>query len=442
MFDTIAAIASGNINQAISIIRMSGPDAFKIIAKIFSGKIKNDKQISYGYIFDENKNCVDEVLVCFFKGENNFVGEDTIEINCHGGILVTNRVLELLLVNGARMAERGEFSRRSFLNGKMDLIKAEAINDLIHAKTIMQTKIAIQKFNNNSSNLINKLIDEVEYLIGICEVNIDYPEYDDIEKMDSKKLYQKTENLIAKISEIINISENNQIYSNPVRVVIVGKPNSGKSALLNVILNEDKSIVTEIQGTTRDVVEGEIVFNGILLKFSDTAGIRNSKDKIEKIGIEKSFQEIKKAALVIHLLDIRSDFSEMDLKIKDKAKDKIYLQVYNKKDLITNLSQYRNKILISAKNKDIVALEHKLKQIFEKNINQDIDLFFNQREIVLLKNANLCFKNVLSSIKEGFGYEVTILDIHEGWTSLKSIIGDANKEELLDSIFKNFCLGK
>ncbi|MGL4343352.1 MAG: tRNA uridine-5-carboxymethylaminomethyl(34) synthesis GTPase MnmE [Metamycoplasmataceae bacterium] len=444
MFDTIAAIASGNINQAISIIRMSGNDAFDIIKKIFNGKIGSDKTISYGFIVNDKKEKIDEVLVSFFKGNSNFVGEDTIEIMCHGGIIVTNQVLELLIVNGARRAENGEFSRRAFLNGKIDIIKAEAINDLIHAKTIMQTKIAMKKFNNNTSDLIKSLIQEVEMLIGICEVNIDYPEYNDVEKMDEIKMEKIMLEFLAKMDEIIKIGEQNQLYSNPIKIAIVGKPNSGKSALLNALLNEEKSIVTNIKGTTRDIVEGELVFNNIILKFSDTAGIRKSNDKIEKIGIKKSLKEIENSQLIFHLIDGTKKENEDDILIEKKSQGKFYFKIFNKKDLIPSEKIKQGNIYISAKNKDLISLKEHLETFFQKevNLNSDKEWFFNQRELSLLKKASLAVQNALNSKKKSYGFEVLIVDIYEAWEALRNIVGVADKEDLLDSIFKNFCLGK
>ncbi len=443
MFDTIVAIASGNINQAISIIRVSGPEAFSILQKIFTGAIGEDKTISFGYIVDDEKQRIDEVLVNIFRGKNNFVGEDTIEINAHGGVVITNMILELIISYGARHATPGEFSRRAFLNGKLDLIKAEAINDLIHAKTKLQTKIAVQKFNNKSSVLILDLIKEIENIIGICEVNIDYPEYDDVEKMDAPKLVSLINGLILKINEIIDVSEANQIFVVPQTIAIVGLPNVGKSALMNAILNEEKSIVTNIAGTTRDVVEGEIIFNNIILKFKDTAGIRNSQDTIEKIGIEKSYNEIKNANIVLHVVDVNSQEHEIDQKIVSLSKNKIYFKIFNKIDLLSNddLKSLKNKILISAKNSDISQLENAFDKHF-KNVDIDSSSFFNNRQIALLKQGKNLLQEALDAIENDMGFDVVIIDVVSAWESIKSIVGEINKEDLLDSIFANFCLGK
>ena len=288
MLDTIAAISSGNINQAISIIRIVGPEALDIIKKIFIGRIGQNKTIQYGFIKDLEGNIIDEVLVSFFIGSDNFVGENTIEINAHGGIIITNKILDLVLSLGAREANKGEFTRRAFLNGKISLLKAEAINDLINSKTTQQHKIAINAFNNKNEIKIKEFLEKLEYLIGLCEINIDYPEYDDVPILENKDFESKIIEIHQELKQIIASSKANQVYINPLSVVIVGNPNAGKSSLMNAILNDEKAIVTNIEGTTRDVIEHEIVFNNFILKLKDTAGIRDGKDEIEKIGIKKS----------------------------------------------------------------------------------------------------------------------------------------------------------
>ncbi|MGL5308503.1 MAG: tRNA uridine-5-carboxymethylaminomethyl(34) synthesis GTPase MnmE [Metamycoplasmataceae bacterium] len=441
MFDTIVAIASGNVNQAISIIRISGPESFPIISKIFTGKIGKDKNISFGYIIDDNNKRIDEVLVNFFKGKNNFIGEDTVEINAHGGIVVTNMIMELIVSNGARYAMPGEFSRRAFLNGKLDLIKAESINDLIHAKTTLQAKIAVQKFNNKSSELILELIEELENIIGICEVNIDYPEYDDIEQMDTSKLINLSKKIIEKIEKIVKISRANQLFTTAQSIAIVGLPNVGKSSLMNAILNQEKSIVTDIAGTTRDVVEGEIIFNNIILKFKDTAGIRNSKNIIEKIGVDKTYEEINNSTIIIHVLDASKDENEIDKEIELMSKNKIYFKIFNKMDLVQDIDKDKSKIFVSAKEKDIAQLELAFNNSF-KDINIESSFFFNSRQIALLEKGKRSIKEAIKAMNEGMGFDVVIIDFVAAWESIKSIIGETNKEDLLDSIFSNFCLGK
>ena len=439
MFDTICAISSGNINQAISIIRIVGPEAISIIKKIFSGKIGKNKTIEYGFIIDQNKIKIDEVLVNFFIGADNFVGEDTIEINAHGGIVVTNRILELIIAHGARLAQPGEFSRRAYLNGKMSLIKAEAINDLIHSKTIKQQDLAINAFGNEKEQLINQFLKQLEYLIGLCEINIDYPEYDDIPILDNQEFNDQINDLKLKLSKIIQTSEANQVYIRPLKIAIVGKPNAGKSALLNAIINEDKSIVTNIAGTTRDIVESEITFNNMILKFQDTAGIHQSDNEIEQIGITKSWKALNEADVVLHVIDSTIGLNEIDQQIAMQIDQHHYLQLWNKADQINQFDPA--KIYISAINKDLKQLQQALDHLFKV---EDLDqkMIFNTRQLSCLKKAYSALINAAEAINNQLTYDVIILDLHQCWEALKEITGQIDKEDLLDSIFKNFCLGK
>ena len=439
MFDTICAISSGNINQAISIIRIVGPEAISIIKKIFSGKIGKNKTIEYGFIVDQNKTKIDEVLVNFFIGADNFVGEDTIEINAHGGIVVTNRILELIIAHGARLAQPGEFSRRAYLNGKMSLIKAEAINDLIHSKTIKQQDLAINAFGNEKEQLINQFLKQLEYLVGLCEINIDYPEYDDIPILDNQEFNDQINDLKLKLSKIIQTSEANQVYIRPLKIAIVGKPNAGKSALLNAIINEDKSIVTNIAGTTRDIVESEITFNNMILKFQDTAGIHQSDNEIEQIGITKSWKALNEADVVLHVIDSTIGLNEIDQQIAMQIDQHHYLQLWNKADQLDRFDPA--KIYISAINKDLKQLQQALDHLFKV---EDLDqkMIFNTRQLSCLKKAYSALINASEAINNQLTYDVIILDLHQCWEALKEITGQIDKEDLLDSIFKNFCLGK
>lgn len=441
MLDTIAAISSGNINQAISIIRIVGPEALDIIKKIFTGKIGQNKTIQYGFIKDLEGNIIDEVLVSFFIGTDNFVGENTIEINAHGGIIITNKILELVLSLGAREANKGEFTRRAFLNGKISLLKAEAINDLINSKTTQQHKIAINAFSNKNEIKIKEFLEKLEYLIGLCEINIDYPEYDDVPILENKDFETKILEINQELKQIITSSKANQVYINPLSVVIVGNPNAGKSSLMNAILNDEKAIVTNIAGTTRDVIEHEITFNNFILKLKDTAGIREGKDEIEKIGIKKSWKEIDQADIVLHIIDATKGMNNYDLEIIEKTKDKKYLQLWNKSDLIKNIEN-DNKIYISSINKDLKNLEEELVHLLVNNNQSNNSFIFNKRQIVCLEKAQNALNDVIAGMNQGLTYDTIIIDLHLAWESLKEIIGNVDKEELLDSIFKNFCLGK
>lgn len=440
LLDTIAAISTGHVNQAISIIRIVGPDSLNIIKKIFTGKIGKNKTIQYGFIKD-GKKILDEVLVSFFIGSDNFVGEDTVEINAHGGIVITQKILDLILSHGARLATKGEFTRRAFMNGKISLIKAEAINDLINAKTSKQQEIAINSFNKEKENEIVSFINDLEYLVGLCEVNIDYPEYDDIPVLENKGFFQKLEKLINKLNKIVAASEANQVFIKPLSIVIVGNPNVGKSSLMNVILNKEKSIVTDIPGTTRDVIEQEIIFNNYILKFKDTAGIRNAKDKIEKIGIERSWNEIHEADVVIHLIDATKGINNFDEDIIKKVKNKNYIQLWNKSDLIK--TKKKNKNYISTLKKDIKSFSNELDNIFKMNTNLNSSNYsYNERQTSCLKKSLNELLNAHKACQNGMTYDVVLVDLHEAWKSLKEILGTADQEDLLDSIFKNFCLGK
>ncbi|VEU75675.1 tRNA modification GTPase TrmE [Mycoplasmopsis maculosa] len=443
--DTIAAISSGGkINQAISIIRISGNESIEIVKKIFTGKIGNNQSITYGNIIDNfnNNELVDEVLVMWFIGKNNFTGEDTVEINCHGGIVVTNRILELVLANGARLAEPGEFSRRSFLNGKMDLIKAEAINDLIHSQTLQQTKLSIKKFDGKTAKFINELKKELSYLIGEMEVSIDYPEYD-FENPFNEMLIDKLLFLNNKLIKTIELSENSRLIFEGIKVAILGKPNVGKSSLLNAFLEEEKAIVTDIAGTTRDLVEASWQYKGFLFKFIDTAGIRKTTGKIEQIGIDKSMKQIDEADIVIHLFDPKQKDNNFDDEIKEKSLllNKIYIPVINKNDLVKDIKN-TELINISAKNNDIDILKEKLVSIFvDKDLNNE-QFVNNSRQLSLIKKAQKSIEDSILAINSGYDYDVVIIDLRQAWSHLTDISGRADNELLLDEMFKNFCLGK
>ncbi|CCP23765.1 tRNA uridine-5-carboxymethylaminomethyl(34) synthesis GTPase MnmE [Mycoplasmopsis cynos] len=450
MNDTIAAISSGSrINQPISIIRLAGPRTLDIIRKIFKGKIGSDHTITYGYIYD-GQYLIDEVLVMWFLGfkegdkiiYNNYVGEPIIEINCHGGIVVTNKILELLLSNGARMAEPGEFTRRAFLNGKLDLIKAEAIHDLIMSKTITQVKASVNRFKGKTSDLIDKFINKISLIIGMAEVNIDYPEYDDVEQFTNNKMLDVIIDLEKKLSEIIKISEDSRYIFEGVRVCILGKPNVGKSSILNALLSEEKAIVTDIAGTTRDLVEASYQINGILFKLVDTAGLRNTIEKIEKIGIKRSIEQIAKSDLIIHVVDPTQEDDEYDELIASEAKKemKFYLKVHNKSDLIK--TKNINGIYVSALNSDIKELEDALIENFKDIDIMDERIFSNTRQLSLIKNAFNSIKEAKNSLNNNQTFDVIMIDLYDAWDALQNIKGNANREDLLDVMFQNFCLGK
>ncbi|TPR53845.1 tRNA uridine-5-carboxymethylaminomethyl(34) synthesis GTPase MnmE [Metamycoplasma neophronis] len=442
--DTIAAISSGNINQAISIIRISGPDAVEIIKKIYTGKIGTDKTITYGNIIDNTTNkVVDEVLINWFIGDKNYTGEDTVEINAHGGVIVTNKILNLILANGARLAERGEFTRRAFLNGKITLDKAEAINNLIHAKTNKQAEIAIAQFASKDNELIEQLEQELLNIISITEINIDYSDYYDIEQMDKNKLQPLVNALKQKLDVIINKSENAGDIYRGIEVALVGRPNTGKSSLLNCLLRKEKAIVTNIPGTTRDIVEGEFQINGILFKLIDTAGIRETDDTVESIGIERSKQAIKEAKIVVHLHDPNNKENEEDRMIEELSIGKEYIPVMNKTDLIELKDWPKDIVCISTKTKSLWELRNALVKKYNTVNLDDPEIIYNTRKLSLLKQAAISLQEASNGLDAGFGPEVVILDLTKTWESLREILNKQHDNEaLLDNMFSKFCLGK
>jgi len=438
VFDTIAAISSGgSINQPISIIRLSGPESFKIISKHFTGKVGKTREITLGS-FVKGKEVIDpEVMVAWFKNPNSFTGEDLIEIYAHGGVVITNEILRILIASGARQAQAGEFSRRAFLNGKLDLVKADAIHDLIFAKTGEQARLASYKFDGSTSKLIDNLKDEILNIIATIETNIDYPEYDDIEVLSKETLLPKMEQVKEKLNDIIQSSKMSKYIFNGVSVAIVGKPNVGKSSLLNTLLGKDKAIVTDVAGTTRDIVEGSVQVGQVLLNFKDTAGIRSTKDKIETIGVKKSLEQIKDADLVIHVIDSSISEDEDDKEIQNLAKVKPYIKVFNKSDIKKGKG-----INISAKNNDIKELIDKIKSIFKDIDINDEKIIGNNRQLSLIEKANNSIDEAIKNLKANSLPEEVIIDIRAAWEALGSIIGRADQEDLLDSMFSNFCIGK
>lgn len=453
MNDTICAIATSQGVGAIAIIRVSGEDSIKIVNKIFKGKDLEKVQshtINYGHIIDNDK-IIDEVLVSVMKAPKTYTTEDTVEINTHGGISPTNRVLELLLENGCRLAEPGEFTKRAFLNGRIDLLEAEAVMDMINSKTETQRQMASNQLNGKVSNLINDLRSDMAQIISNINVNIDYPEYDDVDIMTNEILLPKINNLKTKIEKILQESKNGKIIKEGINTSIIGRPNVGKSSLLNALLNEDKAIVTDIAGTTRDIVEGQINLNGILLNIIDTAGIRKTDDKIEAIGVEKSFQMINKSDLILLMLNANEKLTKDIEDIIDKIKDKKFLIIINKIDLENKLDRSKinipkNKIveLSILEDKGIDNLKNKIIDMF--NIaeieTKDPTYLNNTRSISILKNCLKSIKEVVKGINNNLPIDMIELDIKNIWEELGKINGTYYEEELLDEMFSRFCLGK
>lgn len=440
--ESIAAISTALNEGAISIVRVSGDDAIEVANKITTINLFNKKAntINYSHIIDPiSKEIVDEVMVSIFKGPKSFSGEDMVEINCHGGTYVTKEVLRLLLSSGARLAEPGEFSKRAFINGRIDLSEAEAINDMIMAKDKNNARLAINAISGSTKKLINPLCDKIMDIIANIEVNIDYPEYDDVEILTNETLLPKCTDCLSDINKIIKSAENGKIIKEGVKTAIVGLPNAGKSSLLNALLEEEKAIVSNIEGTTRDVVEGSIRLDNVTLHLIDTAGIREGKDEIEKIGIERSKKAIDEAELVIMVIDANRGMDQANLELLELVKNKDYLLVYNKNDLVDN----KEGISISAKNNEINQLLDKLNdkyQEYSKVYNNP--MLQNERQIALMNKAKINMQDAINSLELGVELDLVAVDIQNAYTNLKEIIGEVSRDDILDTLFSNFCLGK
>ena len=441
--DIIVAIATSRLEAAISIIRLSGKGCIAFVQQFFTGKImdKASHTITYGFIKDQDEK-VDEVLVNIYRGHRTFTGEEMVEINCHGGIFITQKVLNLCLKMGARMAEHGEFSKRAFLNGRIDLSQAEAISDLISAKNDYASQLALRGIQGNISHFIEDLKEDLIQIITQIEVNIDYPEYEDVEELTAESLLPKSIQLQEKMNHIIDSSKNVHLLKDGISTVIIGKPNVGKSSLLNALLDEDKAIVTDIAGTTRDIVEGTIRLDHIVLNMIDTAGIRDTDDVVENIGVHKSKELVHKADLVLLVLEGSQPLTQEDYELLELSKDTQRIIVINKKD--QGEIKYIDGIAISAKNHDIEPLIQKIKAMFELGqitSSQD-DILANARQIQLLEKANQSLKHAIQAMQEYVPTDLIVTDLYESWESLKEILGERAKEDLLDELFKRFCIGK
>lgn len=441
--DIIVAIATSRLEAAISIIRVSGPDCIAFVQKFFTGKIleKPSHTINYGFIIDEGKK-IDEVLVNIYRGKRTFTGEEMVEINCHGGVYITSKVLEVCIKNGARMAERGEFSKRAFLNGRIDLSQAEAISDIITAKNSYATDLALKGITGNISNFIETLKEDLIQIITQIEVNIDYPEYDDVEELTASSLLPRSSDLLAKMNEILENSKNIKLIKEGIKTVIIGRPNVGKSSLLNALLDEDKAIVTDIAGTTRDIVEGSISIDGIVLNMIDTAGIRETDDIIESIGVEKSKELVHQADFVLLVIDGSQELSDEDKQLLELTKDATRIIVINKID--QGIKVDLQGVKISAKDNQIGDLVAEIKTMFElgKIIDNNNYILTNARQTMLLQRASQSLNQAVDAMKLSVPTDLIVTDLYECWNNLKEILGEKAKEDLLDELFKRFCIGK
>ena len=448
--DTIAAIATKLGVGAISIIRVSGKDAIPLVNKIFSGKDleKVDTHtINYGYIKKGNEK-VDEVLVSVMKAPKTFTREDVVEINCHGGINSTLAVFSLLQEIGIRVAEKGEFTKRAFLNGRIDLTEAEAIMDLIESKSDNQRKLAMNSLEGKLKNYIHSFRDPLKKLIANIEVNIDYPEYYDIEEVTKKDIEKEVEKLIPKLQKTIEESRSHQIVKSGIKTVIVGRPNVGKSSILNTLINQEKAIVTDIEGTTRDIVEGTVFINGVELSLIDTAGIRNTDNVVEKIGVEKSLELLEEADLVLAVFNINEELTEEDKELIAKLnKDKTII-VLNKDDLANkiNKSNFDFSHVVSTNTNSlegIDSLKDEITKMFSLDMLEETDTFLaNNRQLTCANKALETLLKIRENIKGDLPLELIEIDLQEVLNELGTITGEVYDEELLDTLFENFCVGK
>lgn len=445
MEDTIAAISTAVGVGAISIIRVSGKEAISIVNKIFDKDLtkKATHTITYGHILD-GKEVIDEVLVSLMLAPKTFTTEDVVEINTHGGIATTNRVLELLLLNGARLAEPGEFTKRAFLNGRIDLTQAEGIMNLIEAKSELSRKLALKELDGTVSNNIRTLKNKILKLLANIAVNIDYPEYEDILEVTNTLLAKEMQEIGRSLEQILKQSEETTLALEGLKTVILGRPNVGKSSLLNMLLNEEKAIVTDVAGTTRDIVEGNINISGVYLKILDTAGIHEAQDKVEAIGINKSLDLIKSAALILLILDNSSPLTTEDYELLELTKDKKRIIVVNKTDLPPKIKLDLDYVSISAKNKiGLDALKKRIVEMFNlDNLTADMSSFVNASDIAKIKQCLKLVHKIKDSLAANLLIDMIEIDLREINDILSTILGENYDDELLDTIFKNFCLGK
>ena len=451
MNDTIAAISTSIGAGAIAIIRISGKDSIEIVNKIFKGKnltkVKSHT-INYGYIL-ENERIVDEVLVSIMRAPKTFTTEDVVEINCHGSIAALNKILELLLLNGCRLAEPGEFTKRAFLNGRIDLIKAESVMDVINSKTEKSLSLAINQLTGSVSKLINGERQKLLEILANINVKIDYPEYEDIEDITHEKLLGNIKEIENDLIKILKDSENGKIIKEGIKTSIIGKPNVGKSSLLNKLIEEEKAIVTDVAGTTRDIVEGTINIDGIILNLIDTAGIRDTNDVVENIGVQKSIDLINKSDLILFMVDNGEPLDKYDYEIMQKLQNKNYILIVNKieKESKLDLKDFPTTNLIETSvinDVGITELKTRIKELYNtEQINtKDLTYLTSARSIALLKQAISLIPQLKKSIESNIPIDMIEIDVKKIWFILGEITGETYQDELITQLFTQFCLGK
>ncbi|BAC44605.1 tRNA uridine-5-carboxymethylaminomethyl(34) synthesis GTPase MnmE [Malacoplasma penetrans] len=444
MNDTITAIATPNINSAISIIRISGPNTYEIVSKITKKEITKTGYTFVKEFIYQNDLIIDEVIILKYVAPKSFTGEDLIEINCHGGVLITNKILDLILESGARLAENGEFTKRAFLNNKLTLRQANSINNLIFSKTDIATNLSSNGIINSNNDFFLDIKEKIFYLIGKIEVNIDYPEYEDVEQVTAKEFNLEVKEIIDKLNKTINDFNKVSYLYNGLNVVIVGKPNVGKSSLLNSLIKKNKAIVSDIKGTTRDLVTESINLEGLLLNFIDTAGIRESKNKIENIGIKKTMASIKEADLILFLIDDSKKIDKKEKEILNLIKNKNYIIVKNKSDLKVNANSELKGISISALKKDVKPLVNEIKTNLKQgdfNIANNLAIC-SDNELKIIKQVLLVLKKSYANSLSGFPLDLLVEDLKVAYEKICTIMGLSEDLNIIDKMFKNFCLGK
>lgn len=450
--DTIAAIATPLAASAISIIRLSGADALDIVDQMCSRDVINQKShtIQYGFILDQNQAPIDEVLVSVFRAPKSYTCEDVVEINAHGGPYVARQVLQRALSLGARLAKPGEFTQRAFLNGRIDLSQAEAVEDMIEASNEGARKQAMDSIRGEIRKLLEPLIDELMNLIANIEVNVDYPEYEDAEQLTAQTLLPKSQSLLAQMDALLACSQKGVALQDGIQTVIIGRPNVGKSSLLNALLHEEKAIVTDIAGTTRDLVEGRLLIGPFALNLVDTAGIRQGADQIEQIGIEKSRQSMEKADLILLVLDGSQPLDSQDYALLEQTKNKKRIILINKQDLpeafgpndLKQENAQERIISISAKDQDIAPLEQALEELFDADGLVWQPRLSNERQIGLLQQARNDLLKAKDAMELGIEPDLIEIDLLASHDHLKEILGEVHRDDLLDTLFSRFCLGK
>ena len=440
MFETIVALATAPIKSALSIVRLSGDDVLDVVSKCCSKDLRDIKErtILYASIVDKGEK-VDDVVLLVYKGPKSFTGEDSVEIICHGSPLIAKQIVEICMENGARMATNGEFSSRAFMHNKIDLVQAEAINDVINATTKEAKKLNLLSLDGKTSELLKPIKTRLADILSLIEVNIDYPEYEDIEVANKEKVVAVSLELIKMIDSLIEDGQKAQIINEGVKVAIVGKPNVGKSSLLNAFLGEDRAIVTEVAGTTRDVIEGHVNIDGVVLHLYDTAGIHESNDRIESIGIEKSKKTINDADVVIVVLDGSNEIDDEDKQILEYTKELHPIVVYNKSDI----SQQGDRLSISALNNNIEPLIKKIKEVIGLDeISFSKPALNNARQIGLLKKAKEAILKAKQDAENDLTIDLVSVSLLEAYTAILEILGEANQMDLAKEIFSRFCVGK